>query len=218
VQEALMGVTVVIADDYELFREGLKTLLQTDGSFSVVGTAGDGVEAVRLVRELKPDVVIMDLAMPLLNGIEATRQIAGLGAGTKVIALSMHDDLRFVSEMMTAGARGYLLKDCAFLEICDGIRTVMSGSIALSRKINDLMIRDYLQGCKPQSTLTPLNARERQVVQLLVEGKKRREIAELLHISVKTVESHRKNIMVKLNVKSIPELVRVAMKEITPLP
>lgn len=212
-----MGPTVMIADDYELFREGLKTLLQADGSFSVVATARDGVEAVRVARELKPDVVIMDVAMPTLNGIEATRQIAGADSGIRVIALSMHDDLRFVSDMMSAGARGYLLKDCAFLEICDGIRTVMKGSIALSRKINDLMIMDYLQVCKPHSTMAPLNARERQVVQLLVEGKKRRDIAELLHISVKTVETHRKHIMVKLNVNTIADLVRVALKDGIPL-
>lgn len=212
-----MSTTVVIADDHELFREGLKSLLQADGSFSVVGTAGDGVEAVRLVGKLNPDIVVMDVAMPLLNGIEATRRISVLKNGTKVIALSMHDDLRYVSEMMSAGARGYLLKDCALIEICDGIRTVMTGSIALSRKINDLMITGYLQVCKPQSALAPLNGRERQVLQLLAEGKKRREIAELLHISVKTVESHRKNLMVKLDVKTVAELIRVALKEKIPL-
>jgi two-component system, NarL family, response regulator NreC len=212
-----MNTTVIVADDHELFREGLKSLLQADGSFSVVGAAGDGVEAVRLVRELNPDVIVMDVRMPLLNGIEATRRISTLKNGTKVIALSMHDDLRFVSEMMSAGARGYLLKDCALMEMCDGIRSVMTGSLALSRKINDLMITDYLQVCKPHSALSPLNDRERQVLQLLAEGKKRREMAELLHISVKTVETHRKNLMAKLNVKSVAELVRVALKEHIPL-
>lgn len=212
-----MLIKILLADDHELFREGLKSLLEAERSFSVVATAADGLEAVRLVRELNPDVAVMDVAMPLLNGIEATRRIAGLNNGTRVIALSMHDDLRFVSEMMSVGARGYLLKDCALLEMCDGIRTVMNGNLALSRKINDMMILDYLQVCKPQSSLTPLNAREREVLQLLVEGKKRREIGELLHISVKTVESHRKNIMTKLNVKSVAELTRLALRENFPL-
>jgi len=213
-----MTTTILLADDHQLFREGLKSLLQTEPSFSVVATAGDGIEAVRLTRELAPDVAVLDIAMPLMNGIEATRRIAGLKNGTRVLALSMHDDLRFVSEIMSAGARGYLLKDCALLEICDGIKTVMQGSIALSRKINDLMILDYLQVCKPQSSLSPLNAREREVMQLLTEGKKRREIAELLHISVKTVETHRKNIMTKLNVNSVAELTRVALSGSPPLP
>jgi len=213
-----MTTTILLADDHQLFREGLKSLLQSEPSFSVVATAGDGIEAVRLTRELAPDVAVLDIAMPLMNGIEATRRIAGLKNGTRVLALSMHDDLRFVSEIMSAGARGYLLKDCALLEICDGIKTVMQGSIALSRKINDLMILDYLQVCKPQSSLSPLNAREREVMQLLTEGKKRREIAELLHISVKTVETHRKNIMTKLNVNSVAELTRVALSGSPPLP
>jgi two-component system, NarL family, response regulator NreC len=214
----MMATTILLADDHELFREGLRSLLEADSSFSVLAMARDGMEAVRLAMELHPDVVVMDVAMPLLNGIEATRRIVALKSTTRVIALSMHDDLRFVSEMMSAGARGYLLKDCALLEVCDGIRTVMNGSIALSRKLNDMMILDYLQVCKPQSSLTPLNPREREVLQLLTEGKKRREIAELLHISVKTVESHRRNLMTKLNVKSVAELTRLALRDTIPFP
>lgn len=210
--------TILLADDHELFREGLKSLLEAECDFSVIGTAGNGLDAVRLTKELAPDVVVMDVAMPLLNGIEATRRISALKNGSRVIALSMHDDLRFVSEMMCVGARGYLLKDCALLEMCDGIRTVLDGSIALSRKINDLMIIDYLQVCRPKSSLTPLNAREREVLQLLTEGKKRGEIAALLHISVKTVETHRRNIMTKLNVKSVAELTRLALKDNLLLP
>lgn len=212
-----MRTSILLADDHELFREGLKSLLEAEPSFSVVAMAGDGLEAVRLVRELNPDVAVMDVSMPLLNGVDAARRIGELKLGTRVIALSMHDDLRVVSEMMSAGARGYLLKDCALLEMCDGIRTVMNGSIALSKKINDLMIHDYLQVCKPQSSLAPLNPREREVLQLLTEGKQRREIAELLHISVKTVESHRKNLMTKLKVTSVAELTRLALRENIPL-
>lgn len=212
-----MSIKILLADDHELFREGLRSLLEAEPYFSVLATAADGLEAVRLARELSPDVAVLDLAMPLLNGIEATRRIMALDNGTRVIALSMHDDLRFVSEMMGVGARGYLLKDCALLEICDGIRTVMNGNLALSRKINDMMILDYLQVCKPHSSLTPLNVREREVLQLLTEGKKRRDIAELLHISVKTVESHRKNLMTKLKVTSVAELTRLALREHIPL-
>ncbi|HWI41533.1 MAG TPA: response regulator transcription factor [Verrucomicrobiae bacterium] len=212
-----MTTTIILADDHELFREGLKTLLENDPAFSVVASAEDGVEAVRLVRQHNPDVVVMDVAMPRMNGIEATRKIVQEKVKTRVVALSMHEDMRLVSEALDAGARGYLLKDCALQELREGIRTVMAGSIALSRKINDMMILDYLQACRPQSCLSLLNAREREVLQLLTEGRKRREIGDILHISVKTVETHRRNIMTKLNVTSVAELTRLVVREGMPL-
>lgn len=210
----MMQTRIVLADDHEIVREGLKSLLEKDPAYHVVGTAGDGHEAVRMVQSLQPDIAIIDVGMPLMNGIEATRKILHENPRVKVIALSMHEDLRFVSDVMKAGARGYLLKDCAYEELRDGLKAILGGSIALSKKINDMMIQDYLQVTGPgQTPVSALNPREREVLQLVAEGKKNKEIIDILHISIKTVETHRSNIMKKLNAKTIAELTRIAISE-----
>jgi len=186
----------------------------------VVGEADDGRRTVQMVKELSPDIVIMDVAMPDLNGIEATRQITAEFPDVKVIAVSMHSDRRFVSEMLKAGASAYLSKDYAFDELENAIRTVISNKIYLSPDISGVVVENYVrQPQKPEeSAFSLLSQREREVVQLLAEGKTSKEIADQLHVSVKTVETHRTNIMTKLNIHRLAELTKYAIREgLTPL-
>jgi len=196
-------------------REGLKTLLLSEEDLEVVGEADDGRGAVALVLELRPDVVIMDVAMPGLNGIEATRQILRQVPRVRIIALSMHSDRRFVSEMLKAGAAGYLLKDGAFEELVRAIRAVLSGQTYLHPKIASIVIEHHVR--RPAgaagSVWSVLTAREREVLQLLSEGKTSKVIAEELHISAKTVESHRRQITEKLGLRSVAQLTKYAIRE-----
>jgi len=210
-----MSIKVMIADDHQIVREGLRAMLEKEHDIKVVGEAVDGRMTERLARELVPDVIIMDVAMPDLNGIEATRQIAAELPGVKIIALSMHDDRRFVLNMFKAGAAGYMLKDCAFKDLAKAIRVVMSHKTYLSHEIADIVVKDYLASSSPTeaSVFQLLSPREREVLQLLAEGKTSSLIADNLHISVKTVESHRQQIMTKLKIKSVAELTKYAIRE-----
>ena len=190
-------------------------MLEKEHGIVVLGEAKDGRMIERLARELAPDVIIMDVAMPDLNGIEATRQIVAELPGVKIIALSMHDDRRFVLNMLKAGAAGYMLKDSAFTDLIKGIRVVMSGKTYLSQELTDIVVKDYVSSSQPEesSAFQMLSPREREVLQLIAEGKTSAKISESLHISVKTVETHRQKIMDKLKTRSVAELTKYAIRE-----
>ena len=211
-----MGITILVVDDHKILRQGLRTLLAREVDMEVLAEAEDGRDAVRLVRELSPQVVIMDVGMPDLNGIEATRQILQESPETKVIALSMHSDRRFVTNMIKAGASGYLLKDSAFEELATAIRVVMARKTYLSHEIAHVVVKDYVQGGGSKddlSVFSVLSPREREVLQLMAEGKINRQIAEILNVSLKTVETHRQQIMNKLEIHNIVELTKYAIRE-----
>ena len=210
-----MSIRVLLADDHKIMREGLRSLLEREEDIQVVAEAGDGRTAVELARELRPNVVIMDIGMPVLNGIEATRQIIDGIKGSKVVALSLHSDRRFVTEVLHAGAMGYLIKDCACEELCRAVRTVAQGQIYLSPEIAGTVVRDYVDRLagRSDSSPSPLTPREREVLQLLAEGRPTKRIAQALHISIKTVETHRARIMSKLDIDSIAGLTKYAVRE-----
>jgi two-component system, NarL family, response regulator NreC len=215
-----MPTKVLLVDDHAIIRQGLSSLLEKQSDIEVVGGVEDGRQAIETVRKLNPDLVIMDISMPNLNGIDATRKIAEEIGGVKIIALSIHSSKRFVAEMLKAGASGYILKDCLFDELIEAIRTVLGGGIYLSPKITGIVIDDYVQRLSKQyqSNGPVLSEREREVLQLLAEGKSTKQIALSLHVSAKTIESNRRNIMDKLRINSVAELTKYAIREgITPL-
>jgi DNA-binding NarL/FixJ family response regulator len=213
--EESMSLRVLIADDHRIIREGLRAMLEKEHDIKVVGDAADGRMAQRLARDLTPDVVIMDVNMPELNGIEATRQIAAEVAGVKIIALSMHEDRRFVVNMLKAGASGYMLKDDAFKNLAGAIRMVVANKTYLSHELSEILENH----CRTLSTTLEstdcqvLTCREQEVLQLVAEGKTSHQIADSLHISIKTVETHRGQLYEKLKVKSVAELTRYAIRE-----
>jgi DNA-binding NarL/FixJ family response regulator len=196
-------------------REGLRTLIEKQPDMEVVAEAENGRMAVQLARKLFPEVVVMDIGMPDLNGIEATRQILANNPKVKVIALSMHSAKRFVVEMLKSGSSGYLLKDCAFEELALAIHTVIANQVYVSPSINGMMIKEYVHNLsKTEFSVTSiLTPREREVLQLLAEGKTTKQIAVSLNVSVKTIETYRQQIMHKLNLHSVAELTRYAIQE-----
>lgn len=210
-----MKPKILIADDHRLFRDGLKALLEKQTDMQVVGETANGIATVKTTLEKKPDIVLMDISMPELNGIEATRQIIESRPDTKVIVLSMHSDQRYILECLKVGAVGYILKDCPTEELLTAIRAVANNQVYLSRKITESVVRDYINLNKGGSSqvFAVLSPREREVLQLLAEGKSTKEIAEKLNVSVKTIETHRKQIMDKLNMRSIAELTKYAIRE-----
>ena len=210
-----MGIRIIIADDHQILRQGLKTLIEKEPDMEVVGETEDGHRTVTMVRELIPHVIVMDIKMPDLNGIKATRQILSELSDVKVIALSMYADRRSVTDMLKAGACGYLLKDCAFEELAQAIRLAMSNQTFLSPGIAEIVVKDYvtLYANPSESVFSVLTPREREVLQRIAEGKRASQIAELLNISVKTVDTHRQQIMQKLGTRSIAELTKYAIRE-----
>lgn len=210
-----MSIRILLADDHKITRQGLRSLLEKQDDMEVVAEAENGRIAFRLVDELLPDVVIMDVTMPDLNGVEATHQIVTKYPDVKVIALSMHSDSLFVTEMLRSGAAGYLLKDCAFEELTRAIRAVMDDKTYLSPSISGVVVEDYLHRLSKShfSRSEVLTDREREVLQLMAEGKSTKQIALKLHISVKTVETHRRQIMNKLDIHTIAELTKYAVRK-----
>ncbi len=204
---------VLLADDHKILRQGLRTLLEQEKDIQIVGEADNGRSSVKLTGELAPDVVIMDVAMPDLNGIDATRRITEIEPRTRVLALSMHSDGRYVRGMLQAGARGYILKDCAAEELTHAIRTVMAGQVYVSPGVTGAIVNDYVRQLSAANAPATLTHREREVLQLLAEGGSTANIAAGLHLSVKTIETHRKRIMDKLDLRSIAELTKYAIRE-----
>jgi len=211
-----MNIRILVADDHKIMREGLRALLDKQSDMQVVAEAEDGLTTVRLARELAPDVVIMDIAMPDLNGIGATKKIKAELPNVKVIALSMHSDRRFIAEMFRSGASGYLLKDHSFEELSNAIRVVVSNRIYLSPSIAGIVIEDYvrqLQKDEVSPVTDVLTDREVEVLQLIAEGHSTKDIAFRLHVSAKTIETHRRQIMEKLDLFSIAELTKYAIRQ-----
>ncbi len=210
-----MGIKIILADDHAMLRHGLSKSLQNEKDMEVIAQAKDGRTTVELAKELSPNIVIMDIGMPDLNGIEATRQIVKENPKVKIIALSMHSSKNFIIEMFKAGAAGYLLKDCEFDELVNAIRLVMNNKTYISPAISDVVVDNYMR--QPDnardSAFSILSQREREVLQLLTEGKATKQIAKRLHISAKTVEVHRLNLMNKLKIDSIAQLTKYAIQE-----
>ncbi|MBM4274980.1 MAG: response regulator transcription factor [Deltaproteobacteria bacterium] len=210
-----MTIKVILVDDHQIVRHGLRTLLELEPDMKVVAEADNGRTALNLVQELAPEVVIMDISMPGLNGIEATRQIVSGVPQVKVIALSMHSDSSYVLNMLKAGASGYLLKDCALEELVKAVHTVVNNKTYLSPGISDIVIKDFIGGWAGSgaSAFAVLTPREREVLQLITEGKTTNQIADCLCVSIKTVEAHRKQVMNKLGIHSVAELTKYAIRQ-----
>jgi len=211
-------VSILIADDHELVRKGIRTVLEARTGWQVVAEASDGREAVKKTQELKPQVAILDISMPLLNGLEATRQIAKIAPQTKVLILTMHEADPMIQQILQAGARGYLLKSDASLDLVSAVEALLRNKTFFTRKVGQVVLEGYLNK-NPKAAdedaengALRLTARQRQIVQLLAEGKSSKEVAVVLDISVKTAETHRANIMRRLDCHSVTDLVHYAIR------
>ncbi|MHC4288805.1 MAG: response regulator [Planctomycetota bacterium] len=210
-----MAVKVLIVDDHEIMRDGMSALLHKYSEFEVVGQAADGREALEMASQLKPDLVIMDVGMPNLNGVDATRQLLAQHTDLKVMALSTHSDGPVVAKMIKAGASGYMLKESAFEELIEGITALLEGKTFLCKKISKVVFSEYVGMITNPKTKNGdgLTGREREVLQLVSEGHTTREIAETLKLSTKTIDSHREHIMEKLGIRNIAGLTKYAIRE-----
>jgi len=209
-----VAISVLLADDHALVCEGLRLILEKQKDIVVVGVAADGREAVRLVGKLHPDVAILDISMPEMNGVEAARHLAKHCPRTRTVILSMHSTTEHISRALAAGACGYVLKDSAGSEVVAAVRAAAAGRRYVSPKVADRVLQDYAQiqrGGGKASPIESLSFREREVLQLVVEGKSSKEIAEVIHLSPKTVESYRSRLMGKLGVKDVASLVKFAI-------
>ncbi len=209
-------IRIALADDHKLMRSGLRVLLEQQSDFAVVGEASDGREAVALVDAQKPDVLVMDIGMPNLNGIEAAAQITQAHPEMSIVMLSMHSDESYVLRALKAGAKGYLLKDSAETDLIRAVRSVAESKSFFSPAVSKVLLDDYVRKLKRSGTEDPydlLTPREREVLQLVAEGKSNKDVANLLNLSVYTVETHRSNIMEKLNLHGVPELILYAVRK-----
>ena len=216
-----MTISVFLADDHAVVRDGLRFLLEAEGDIKVVGDAADGRHTVQEVAQLRPDVVIVDIVMPQLNGIEATRQIRDRCPSAKVVMLSMYSTAEHILQAFQAGARGYVLKECAGSEVVNAVRSVHAGNRYMSQKISDALVDDYVSRSevgRARAPLERLSPREREILQLVVEGKSSTDIAEVLFLSPKTVDTYRSRLMRKLGIRDLPTLVKFAIQHgLTPL-
>ncbi|AQT70142.1 Nitrogen regulation protein C [Anaerohalosphaera lusitana] len=210
-----MGIRILIADDHGIVRQGIKEIVSQHEDMEVIGEAADGLTTLKLVRDLKPDIVLMDISMPDLNGVETTREIKRDYPDVKIIGLSMHSAKKFISEMLKAGASGYLLKDTGFEELINAITVVSSGQNYLSPAITETVVENYVRNSpeRPNSVFSTLTKRERQILQSLAEGKTTKQTAKDLFISPKTVEAHRLNVMNKLGIDNVAMLTKYAIQE-----
>jgi two-component system response regulator NreC len=212
----MMSIRILLADDHTVMRNGLRLLLERQSNLQVVGEAADGREAVELAVSEKPDVVVMDIAMPHLNGVEAARQIASRSPHTAIAILSMHSDESYVIRSLKAGARAYLLKDSAEADLIAAIQAIMKGQSFFSPAVRRILKEDYMRQLDElgaEDTYELLTNREREVLQLVAEGKSNKEVANLLNLSLYTVETHRTHILQKLNLHSVPELILYAVRK-----
>ena len=210
-----MSIRVILADDHKIMRDGLRSLIEKQQNMEIIGEAADGKTTVTLALKLSPDVIVMDVSMPDMNGIEATRKIIEKSPGVRILALSMFSDKKFVAEMLSAGASGYLLKDCASRELMHAIQAVVKNRTYLSPAIAEIMIKEYRQIVSKEnlSAFSLLTSREREVLQRIAEGETIKEIAFALQISAKTAETYRQHIMDKLDIHTIAGLTKYAIKE-----
>jgi DNA-binding NarL/FixJ family response regulator len=209
-------IRIILADDHAVMRSGLRLLLEQQKDFEIVGEASDGREAVKLAETLKPDIAVLDITMPNLNGIEAARQITAKQLGVSIVVLSMHADESFVLRALKAGARGYLLKESPEADFINAIRMVSEGKSFFSPTVSRMLVEDYvrqLQDKDIEDSYELLTLREREILQLIAEGKSNKEIANMLFLSLYTVETHRSNILEKLNLHSVPELILYAVRK-----
>ncbi len=210
-----MNESILLVDDHAIIRQGLATLIENQTSMIVLGQAANGRQAIKMALDLIPEIIVMDVSMPDLNGIEATHQILKKNPKTKIIALSIHSHRRFVVGMLRAGASGYLIKDCVFEELLTAISSVLNDHIYLSKEIRDLVVEDYILNIKINDSLEPclLTDREKEVLQMIAEGVKTKDIASRLNLSISTIETHRRHIFKKLNASSVAELTKYALRE-----
>lgn len=211
-----MPVRVLIADDHPLIRSGLRTLLERDREFEVIGEAADGYEAIELAATLKPDIAMLDVSMPRLNGIDAAQHISQRIPRTRILLVSMHSDEAYILRALKSGARGYLLKASPEIDVLHAVRAVAAGNAYFSPEVTKLLVEDYVRQLQQRGATDSydlLSIREKEILQLLVSGKSNRDIADLLHISISTVETHRTNILTKLGLHNLPELILYAVRK-----
>ena len=210
-------IRVLLAEDHTIVRQGLKSLLEAQEDLEVIGEAEDGRQAVEKVKELVPDIIVIDITMPNLNGIEATRQIKKLNAKVKILVLTVHDNEEYIHQILQAGASGYLLKESAVSDLVSAIKAVDKGDIFLSPSVSKVVVKDYIRHVEAESdgfdSLKVLTNREREILQLIAEGRTNKEIAHMLNLSVKTVDVHRSHLMEKLHIHDITGLVKYSIRK-----